>query len=530
MVFAMARPTKRSGSSNIQFRQRVPAEVRHAAQGRRVPISFAAATAGQPPISFHVTLGEFAKFSLHTREPSLAKERQALATTQLNRVYDALRNGPRPILNEERVALSGVLYHEIVEMMREEPGGHKIWQSLEQLHRANTSTAERQERWFGETVDELLLKHGIITDDNSRKALMREVARAHIEAAQRLQKIAEGDYGPDPNATRFPPLRVAAQPAAGRSRSEAALTLNELLGRWERERTPAPKTISSFKSAVRDFERHMGHDRVGKIVKRDVISWKDAMVVQGLSTKSINDAKLAPIKALLSYAAANALLDANPATGVRVLEKKRAGKTRLPYSGDEVGRILAQADAEAMPDRRWLPWLLATSGARIGELAQLWGQRIVRVGDIWVMQVRSAEDGGYLKNAVSERDVPLHPDLIERGFLDFVKSRGDGPLFYAGRNSKRRTSAARHASVGVSNRLSTWIRSIGFNDPRKAPSHAFRHWFKTACQKAGVLDSVADAIQGYAGGRGEADTYRHGELATLAKAVQQVRIPIVPVE
>jgi hypothetical protein len=403
MVFAMARPTKRSGSSNIQFRQRVPAEVRHAAQGRRVPISFAAATAGQPPINFHVTLGEFAKFSLHTREPSLAKERHALATTQLTRVYDALRSGPRPILHEERVALSGVLYNEIVEMMREEPGEHEIWQSVEQLHRTNTSTPERQERWLGETVDELLLKHGIITDDNSRKALLREVARAHIEAAQRLQKIAAGDYGPDPNATRFPALKAS---TSARTQS-AGLTFEELLERWQRERRPAPKTIPSFRSAVRDFERTVGHDRADMITKRDVIAWKDAMIAAGLSTKSINDAKIAPIKALLSYAVSNDLLKINEATGVRVLEKKRAGKGRLPYSDDEVGRILSYAASAASPHRQWLPWLLATSGARIGELAQLWGRRVVQIDDVWVMRIRSAEDGGYLKNAVSERDVPV---------------------------------------------------------------------------------------------------------------------------
>ena len=154
MVFAMARPTKRSGSSNIQFRQRVPTDVRDAARGRRVPIWFAAASPGHPPISFHVTLGNFAKFSLHTREPSLAKERHALATAQLNRVYEALRGGPRPILNEERVALSGVLYRDIVGTMREEPGGSEIWQAVEQLHRTNTSTPPRQEKWLGETVDD----------------------------------------------------------------------------------------------------------------------------------------------------------------------------------------------------------------------------------------------------------------------------------------------------------------------------------------------------------------------------------------
>ncbi len=40
--------------------------------------------------------------------------------------------------------------------------------------------------------------------------------------------------------------------------------------------------------------------------------------------------------------------------------------------------------------RRWLPWLAALSGARIGELAQLWGEEIkigssrILVGRFWV--------------------------------------------------------------------------------------------------------------------------------------------------
>jgi hypothetical protein len=37
----------------------------------------------------------------------------------------------------------------------------------------------------------------------------------------------------------------------------------------------------------------------------------------------------------------------------------------------------------------------------------------------------------------------------------------------------------------------------GCSDTHKAPNHAFRHWFKTACMKEGIQDSLADAIQGH---------------------------------
>ena len=62
--------------------------------------------------------------------------------------------------------------------------------------------------------------------------------------------------------------------------------------------------------------------------------------------------------------------------------------------------------------RRWLPWLLALSGARVGELAQLWGQRITEVDGVPVMKIAPAEDGGSLKNEGSERIVPIHPAIL----------------------------------------------------------------------------------------------------------------------
>lgn len=42
--------------------------------------------------------------------------------------------------------------------------------------------------------------------------------------------------------------------------------------------------------------------------------------------------------------------------------------------------------------------------------------------------------------------------------------------------------------------------------------------------RAGLLDSVADAIQGHAG-RSDGDGYRHGDVRTMAAVLARILIP-----
>ena len=57
-----------------------------------------------------------------------------------------------------------------------------------------------------------------------------------------------------------------------------------------------------------------------------------------------------------------------------------------------------------------------------------------------------------------ERTVPLHPHLLEQGFLAFARrKRGNAPLFYSlarQRNPDRKNPT--YASVG--NKLAEWVR------------------------------------------------------------------------
>lgn len=143
------------------------------------------------------------------------------------------------------------------------------------------------------------------------------------------------------------------------------------------------------------------------------------------------------------------------------------------------------------------------------------------VNGILIMELRPAEDGGSLKNEGSERQVPLHPALLAAGFMKFVEEKQHGPLFY-GRPSGK---GARHPSKGVVNHLGDWIREQpGFDNPRKAPSHAFRHWWKSMASRVGIPDSRADAIQGHKT-QGEAARYRHIDLKTKKEDIDRIPIP-----
>lgn len=219
----------------------------------------------------------------------------------------------------------------------------------------------------------------------------------------------------------------------------------------------------------------------------------------------------------------NGLLQQNVATGVGVKEKRIAGTSMLPYEDTEVAALLAVASEQEHAARRWIPLLAACSGARAGELAQLWADRVREIDGVLAMELRPAEDGGTFKNAGSERVVPLHPALVEAGFVDdFVQKKTRGPLFYG-----RVTGCGeRHASKGTVNHLAGWIRKQpGFDNPRKAPSHALRHWWKSTASRVGIPDSRADFIQGHKT-QGEAARYRHfNDLKTLAEDVARIPIP-----
>ncbi|KQU92014.1 hypothetical protein ASD12_03470 [Mesorhizobium sp. Root102] len=551
MALRMTSPTKRPNSTSHQFIRRVPADILKVARNERVILHFPKSKVG-PPLFIQPKLGDVVSFSLDTSDKLLAKVRTSIAVTQLERAYEALRLGPKNLSQRQIIALSGEIYRLYVDAFQENPGTPKDWASFKALNRAAregrldnlpsigfsfpdendiaasvfgedltegvnalqpSNNPAAIERRFGGLVSWVLGLHAIIVDSEARGRLLTAVDQAVTDAAFALKRNADGDYSPDPKAARFPAFVQT-----------GVVALQSLFEKWASERSPAASTQTTWRTAIKSLQTHVGHEDARRIRDTDLVSWKDELVAEGLAAKTINGSYLAAVNVLYRFAIDNKLLSENPAIGIRAATMNKAGTRMLPYSTEEVGRLLSMAEQKGTPRRRWLVWLAATSGARIGEIAQLWGSSIGREDGIDVMRIMPAPDGGSLKNEGSERTVPIHSAVVAAGFLEFVKQRGDGPLFYRRSSGK---PAKTHASKGVTNHLASWIREQGFVDPRKAPNHALRHWWKSQAVEAEVQDSVADHIQGHAF-KSVAGGYRHFGIETVAKAVEKIRLPRPP--
>ena len=387
----MTRPTRRPETSFLWYRKRVPGDVQALAKGQCAALTFPSEHANGRPLIVRAKLGTEIKFSLQTRDPVIARERTCLATAHLERLYEALRTGPQRLSKMQIVALAGLVYKEFTSLFERDPGEADIWRLARAAHVSALSDPDQMERWFGESTDDILQRKGLVIDADSRTALLKEVARAFIEAAERLERNADGDYRPDPTAVRFPPWEEIAPLPTPPANTKNSLTFKELFDRWQRERQPSASTITTWRAYVRAFREHLNHDDPARVTKADIVAWKDALVTDGYARKGIKDGQLAAMRALFAYAVDNDLLSANPALGVKLQHKRSAGSRMQPYTDDEVGRLLALADKETRPYRRWLPWLMALSGARVGEVAQLWGNRVTEVDGVVVMQIAPAE-------------------------------------------------------------------------------------------------------------------------------------------
>jgi integrase len=553
---------RRKDSQSFWFEQRIPRDLLPRLRGREIIIQF-------PPMKdarevlVQCRVRDAVRFSLRTTDNDVRLARTGLAIAYLQSLYEAARNGPKSLTPKQLVALSGEVYRLYATKFDENPGSPSAWAAWKSFNRAalegrlanappievgavpadelaardafgqnltaGVNALSRSdgeiglESRFGKLTSWVLTIHGLEVDSATRLVLLREVARAAQDAGWRNKRASEGDWSPDPNEKRFPPI-AALTPST-------SVTLADLFDRWKAEAKPAASTITTWRGSVRRFASHVKNKDAASITREDVIGWKDALLAEGLKAKTIRDGHLAAIRRLFAFGIDNRILQTNPAQGVRVALRRRAGEGRQPYTDEEVARLLALARAERNEARRWLPWLATLTGARIGELAQLRGANIRKVDGVLVLELRPAPDGGSFKNEGSERFVPLHPALVKEGFGSFVESKGSGPLFYTGRVRKGRQESSRHASKGVTNRLAGWIRASGFNDPRKAPSHALRRWFKITADRVGIATAHSDIIQGHSA-RTEGDGYRRAgiSMATVAELIAKIPVPLLDEE
>ncbi|MCA0320276.1 MAG: site-specific integrase [Proteobacteria bacterium] len=512
----------RSDSRLAQFQQRVPHDLTAQAAGRQLIVILPPATPGGPEEVVSVTIGATAvRFSLRTADPALAKRRQAAALEQMERLWAALRAGAVTLSPKQRVALAGTIYKAWREALDQDPV-----LSAEEWSRVAGRVAEARrgglgaelaiplpdgqhiqdavdatlERMFGRMADAFLSREGLILTEESRAVLLLEVARAMQEQAEQAAREAGGDYRPDVNALRFPEWTA---PTKDTPTTTGGVTYASLFADYLRLVEVRPKTEREYRKTFTEefagFIKERGHhDDPRRVATGDVVAWRDKLLADGLSAKTVKDKKLAAVKAVYGRAERDGRM-VNPAAKVEVPTPRRVRARERGFTDTEAEAILKAAAAfvggrhapEMVAAIRWSPWIGAYTGARIAEITQLRAADFRDTNEGWF--IRFTPEAGGIK-ADQYRDVPVHPHLVDLGLITFVQSVGIGPLFYkpekTGQVSKRRADT----SAG---RVSGWVRGI-VTDARVQPTHGWRHRFATLARQVGMDPEARAYIQGHA--------------------------------
>lgn len=293
----------------------------------------------------------------------------------------------------------------------------------------------------------------------------------------------------------------------------------------------SPSTAKRWAPVVRHLVDFLGHDDASRITAHNLIDWRDKLLTEGgadgpVSARTVRDGYFAAVKALLTDAFQNKVIPSNPALGVKVrVPRQRILRPNKGFTQDEVRLILTatkqpQSDRvspENKLSRRWVPWICAYTGARVGEITQLRECDIFKEDGVWAIAI--TPEAGTIKNNTA-RTVPIHSHLIEQGLLELAKADSERPLFYDPSRGRGGTKGNPHAKKAA-DRLGEWVRSLGVTDPNVAPNHGWRHLFKTRGYDQDIPDAVLDRICGHAASS-EGQKYGHRSAASLSTHIEKM--------
>lgn len=350
-------------------------------------------------------------------------------------------------------------------------------------------------------------------------------------------KVAQwrAESTPKQNPASSPALSSATTVKTGLSVSSTPFST--LIERWKRSQNPTPRTHRDHQTIANVFTAQMQVTAVDDVTGDHLVRFMDWLLAEGDTPSNIKT-KLGRLKTLLSFAFKQRIIGSNPGSGIEAPKVKQP-KPRIPWDRSALTALFdgpvhsegarpTQGRGEAA---YWMPLLALYSGARREELGQL------RVGDIelmtyvvgetddasaWVMHIRFGEDGGnHLKNAGSERVVPIHGHLIDLGFIKYVSGKPNNERLFPALTPDRDGKLT--AKWGEW--FSTYRREdCGITDKRIV-FHSLRHSFKDNCREVSMAEGIQRQLMGHSSSD-TADDYGLGySTHQLVEAMRSYRVP-----
>ena len=179
-------------------------------------------------------------------------------------------------------------------------------------------------------------------------------------------------------------------------------------------------------------------------------------------------------------------------------EKRQRKKHGFKAFNVEQVRVLYAPEpfSRLSPGARWAALLGLYTGARASEVGQLHTVDVSDVDGVPAIRINDEGEGQKLKTEVSNRVVPIHPDLVSLGFLDYVdglRASGDWRLFPQASNT-----AKNGAGNWISKAFSYYLGNLSEGWPEaKRGFHSLRKTVIQEMQAAGVASEMRAQIVGH---------------------------------
>jgi integrase len=227
--------------------------------------------------------------------------------------------------------------------------------------------------------------------EGDRKRLVLATVDAMKDAHAQLRRNAEGDYRPDPQATRFPPPRRLGPP----------LTVAALWADYKEQKQPSLGTIKRWEPILTKMAAFVGVADVRDLTEDDLIRWRDHLLqAGGLGPKTVRDVYIAAVSAVFRWGKGQGKLKANPAADIEVTVPAKPQLRDKGFTEVEARTILSASLAppghlitpEHAAARRWVPWLCPYTGARVNEITQLRGRDVIEGAMVRIKDGHAVEE------------------------------------------------------------------------------------------------------------------------------------------
>src|SRR5262245_1643505 len=392
------------------------------------------------------------------------------------------------------------------------------------LAAAETALARGDISFVLEDIEVLLSDFQINLDRKSIafRQLGSAVLKAHVKALHAIKRRNAGE-----------PIDTPKAPAIGATATVSGETLRAAFEGWRKGKIRPKGTLNEYERAItlfielhgdlpiaqirrsqarqfREALQEVPRRRTGKLLKAplpELAEWgREHPNEPKISTSTVNK-QLGAVQTIALWARDNGIVPddvpwSDPFSRMRLEEDD---PDREPFTMAELQLLFAASvftNGERPVGGRgeaafWLPLIGLFSGARQSELAGLSVADVrtdepSKVTALFITKDR--ERGKRVKTRQSQRAVPVHPELVKLGFLDYVqdvqRTRGDDawlfPLLAPDTNGVKAWSKW----------FGRYIRDLGITDTAKV-FHSFRHNFKDALRAAGIGQEVHDALTGH---------------------------------